>query len=231
MAPRRRRKRIRFVSGTVAYAKSRIDRAQNRKIRRLQRALKPEEKFVDQVNFTGTVSNSYSSVLTRPLTFIAQGNNDNERIGNKIKIKSHQIRVIMTAADTTNLYRLMVVRFGTALNASIGVQHVLEHWNDATPFNLLSAKKRNTQMPYKILYDSGVKKLALTAENAEMAQRVHWLNLRPSKKSHPGGWLTVYDDATAGSCTTGFTYLIACSDSSIAPHVGVQSTARTIFTG
>lgn len=226
-----RRRRKRFVSGSVRYAKSRVDRAQNRKIRMLARRTRPEEKFIDQQPFTGTVANSYTSILTRPLTFIAQGNNDDERIGNKIKIKQHQIRVVVTGADTTNLYRIMVVRFGTALTASIGVQHVLEQWNAASPFQLMSAKKRNTQMKYEILYDSKVRRLALTTENANMSQRVHKFTLKPNQKNHPGGWLTVYDDATAGSCTTGFTYLIACSDSALAPHVGVQAAARTIYTG
>lgn len=222
---RKTKRRIKFKRRP---AKKAVDRQQNRNISKLYRMVKysKERKFIDQVPLTTTVANTYVNVLTRDLTYIPEGNTDNTRIGAKCKIFSHQIRLIVTAADTTNLYRILVVRFGKAPTASLGMQHVLENSGAATPYNLQSLKKRNSDLRYQILYDSKIKRLALTAENQTMKQRVHNINL-----TNKHGWFCQYSSANANSCINGFTYVVMCSDSALAPNVGVQSVARTIFSG
>lgn len=209
-------------------ARKAVDRRQDRNISKLYRMVKygKERKFVDQVPLTTTVSNGYVNILTRDLTYIPEGSTDNTRIGTKCKLFSHQIRVIVTCGDATQLYRILVVRFGQCPTASLGIQHVLEDAASANPYQLLSNKKRNGSVQYQILYDSKIRKLAQTAGNLNMKQRVHNINLR-----NKNGWFCQYENANANSCINGFTYVVMCSDSALAPHVGVQTLARTTFEG
>ena len=211
-----------------APARKAVDRRQDASIMRLYKMVKysKERKFVDQVPLTTNVSNSWTNILSRDLTYIPAGTNDNDRIGNKVKIYSHQIRLLITGGDATNVYRVMVIRFGKCIPAQVGVQHVLQNYNSATPYQLLSLKKRNTDVKYTILHDTGLSRLAYTNENETMRQKVININLTNKR-----GWYTQYEDANANSCNTGFTYCIMCTDSAAIPNVEVSSMARTVFSG
>ena len=213
-------------------ARKAVDRRQDRSINKLYKMVKygKEKKYVDQ-QLTTSIGSTWANVLQRDLTYIPEGTTDNTRIGNKIKIYRHQIKVIVTCADLTNVYRLLVVRFGAVPTAQLGIQQVLEDYNNTNPFQIMSFLKRNAAVKYKILWDSGVKTLAGNYQNATspagpISTRTHNIVLR-----NPKGWYTQYADQNANSCTSGFTYIVAVSDSSVLPHVGFQSMARTIFSG
>lgn len=213
-------------------ARRKVDRRQDRSIGKLYKMVKygKEKKYVDQQLQT-SVGTTWSQILPRDLTYIPEGTTDNDRIGNKIKIFRHQIKVVATCGDSDNLYRIMVVRFGASPTAAIALQSVLEDPTATTPFQLMSFKKRNSDVKYKILWDSGIQKLAGNASAATSpagptSQRVHNILLKNSK-----GWFTQYSGAAANTVTNGFTYLVAVSNSTIVPHVGFQSIARTVFSG
>lgn len=226
-----RRKRKLF-SKPKAKAKKPVDRRQDRSIGKLYKMVKfgKEQKYVDQQLQT-SIGTTWANPLPRDLTYIPEGTTDNTRIGNKIKIFRHQIKMVVTAGDATNIYRVLVIRFGHCPTASLGIQNVLENYNNTSPFQILGYFKRNAPSRYQILYDSGVQKLAGNGSAAEtpygsVSQRCHNIVLK-----NPKGWLVQYSDANANSVTNGFTYVVAVSDSSILPNVGFQTMSRTIFSG
>lgn len=231
-----RRPRIKRITGrrlrTARGARRAVDRRQDKSIFKLYKMVKygKEKKYVDQ-QLTTSVGQSWSNILTRDLTYIPEGTTDNTRIGNKIKIYRHQIKVVVTAGDVTNLYRIMLVRFGAIPTASLGIQQVLENSTATSPFQLMSFKKRNAECKFSILWDSGVRKLAGngsadTSPYGPASQRTHNIVIRSRN-----GLFTQYSGAAANTVTNGFTYLVAVSDSAVIPHVGFQSIARTIFSG
>ena len=229
-------RRVRLPSGKIVRHRRRarraVDRRQDRSIFKLYKMVKygKEKKYVDQ-QLTTSLGTTWGNILQRDLTYIPEGTTDNTRIGNKIKIYRHQIKVVVTCADLTNIYRILVVRFGSVPTAQLGIQQVLEDYNNTTPYQIMSFRKRNASVKYSILYDSGVKTLAGNYQNATspagiLSTRTHNIVLK-----NPKGWYTQYADQNANSVTSGFTYVVACTDSSVVPHVGFQSMARPIFSG
>lgn len=221
---RRLRRKFKRKSATKA-----VDRRQDRSISKLYKMVKhqKEKKYVDQGN-TIQMASSWVNMLTRDLTYIAQGTSGNQRDGNKIKILSHHIKVIATVGDTTNLYRFMVIRFDSQATSNVQIGDALQTPIAATPFQLLSFLKRNTDCKYKILYDTGIKRLAgneqTDAPSGTVSQRIHDIRLK-------GPFYAAYSGAGAGDVVQGFTYLIGCSDSALTPHVQFQTNVRTIFSG
>ena len=132
-----------------AYKK--IDKVQNYKIRMLQRLTRPEYKFRDQYQVT-TIPTAFTNCLPRPLTYIPQGQTNSTRIGNKVKVHSIRIRGTVLVDDTTNIMRLMLVRFGRTDPTSIAVNNVLEV-SGSFPQALYSNYKRNGDQKYQVLYD------------------------------------------------------------------------------
>lgn len=225
------RRRLHRVSWK-SLARKPVDKRQDRSINKLYKMVRfgKESKYVDQQLQT-SVGDVWGNILPRDLTYIPEGTTDNDRIGNKIKIFRHQIKVVVTTGDLTNIYRILVIRFKQCPTASLGIQNVLENYNNTSPFQILGFFKRNAPTGYNILYDSGVKTLAgnyqtATSPAGTKTQRSHNIILR-----NPKGWLVQYSDANANSCVNGFTYVVAVSDSSIAPSVGFQTMSRTIFSG
>ena len=95
----------------------------------------------------------------------------------------------------------------------------------------MSFRKRNTDSRYQILYDSGVKKLAGNIQAAAPAQSatqaVHDIKINNGNK----GFYTGYNSPSANACVAGFTYLVVCTDSAIAPSPSISVVSRTIFSG
>lgn len=214
------------------WRKKSTDRRQNAKIAKLTRLVKSENKYVDQQLQT-SIGTTWTQITTRDLTYIpvAAQADEHSRVGNKIRIFRHQIKVVVTTGDLTNLYRILVVRFDQCPTASLGVQNCLENYNNTNPFQIMGFFRRNAPSAYKILYDSGVRTIAGNYQVAESpasssTQKTHNIILKNSQ-----GWITQYKDDNANSCTNGFTFVVAVSDSSILPSVGFQTMSRTIFSG
>lgn len=213
-------------------AKRAVDRRQDRNISKLYKMVKysKERKWVDQ-GLTVALADNYINMLTNDLTYIRAGDSANERNGNKIKIHSHRIKVIATVGDSTNLYRFLVIRFLSQPASLVQISDALDSPTAATPFQLLSMLKRNTDCRYKILYDTGIQRLAgngsSTSVSGTKTQRVH--NIRLDNRGR--GYYAAYSGTNAGDVTQGYTYLIGCSDSAIAPHPNFDVKTRTIFSG
>lgn len=212
-------------------ARKAVDRRQNRNIAKLYKMVRygDERKWIDQSN-TISLSTTWTQMLTRDLTYIAAGDTSNTRNGNKIKIHSHHLKVVVTGGDVTNLYRFCVIRFSAVAASQVQIEDALQSPVISSPFNLMTFKKRDTDSKYQILYDTGIQRTAgdgtAGAPKQSTSQRVWNINLKPYK-----GYFTGYNGSGANACVQGFTYLIGVSDSALVPHVQFQISARTIFTG
>lgn len=213
-------------------SKKPVDKRQDRNILQLYKMIRfgKEKKFIDQQLQT-SIDTTWAALLPRDLSYIPVGTHDGQRIGNKVKIFRIQLKVCVTTSDLTNIYRILVVRFGHCPTAQLGIQNVLEDYNNTSPFQILGFFKRNAPSKYSILYDSGVQRLAgnyqtATSPAGPISQRCHNIILK-----NADGWLVQYDDQNANSVTNGFTYVVAVSDSSVLPNVGFQTMSRTIYSG
>lgn len=204
-------------------ARRAVDRHQNRQISKLYRMVGnvKEKKFIDQTTVDAAIGSVWTTLLPRDLTFIAQGDAQNQRIANKVKIISHHLKFLVTIGDSTNIYRILIIRFPNRAAADVNLGDVLEDPLEVTPVNLMTNRKRNSSTEYRILWDSGVKRL-----DVNHPQHSFNIKLKPKK-----GYFTMYNSNVAGSCVSGYTYCVAVSDSSVAPSVGITTLSRTVFTG
>lgn len=226
-----------FSKGTFRKKRRRkarraVDRRQDRSIHKLYKLVKnnKERKFIDQ-QLTTTISTTWGNLLTRPLSYIPQGQGEGQRIGNQVMIKRIQFKTQVSVGDTFNTYRILIVRFGHTVTASLGIQNILQNYSNTTPFQILGFFRRNAPSKYKVLYDSGVKTLVGNGTSAQIPVTARSIANHNIVLKFPKGILVQYSDATASSETNGFTYVVAVTDSAIAPHVGFQSMSRVIFTG
>ena len=214
-------------------ARKAVDRRQNKNISKLYRMVKysKERKYIDQEVLNLTLGSSWVNPLPRDLTFIASGSGENQRVGNKIKIHSHHLKFVMTCGDSTQLYRILVVRFSHESASLVALSDALENPAGTTPSQILSFKKRNTDSKYQILWDSKTQRLAgngpASAPIGVITQRVHDVKLNNGSK----GWYTGYNSPSASACVAGFTYVVVCTDSAIAPSPSITCLSRTIFSG
>lgn len=204
-------------------ARKAVDRRQDRSISKLYRLVKnvKERKFVDQSSIDIAVGSTWTTLLSRDLTFIAQGDGQDQRIANKIKIQSHHLKFLCTIGDTTNIYRIIVVRFPNQAAADVNLADVLEDPLETSPINAMTNYKRNGDTKFQILWDTGIKRL-----DVNHPQHSYDIVL---KKTRP--YFAMYNSDVAGSCVSGYTYVLAVSDSGLAPSVGITTVARTVYTG
>lgn len=204
-------------------ARRAVDRSQNRKISKLFRLVKSvkEKKFIDQSTVDAAVGTVWTTLLPRDLSFIAQGDAQNQRIANKVKILSHHLKFLVTIGDSTNIYRILVIRFPNQAAADVNLGDVLEDPLEVSPINLMTMRKRNGDTKFQLLWDSGVKRL-----DVNHPQHSYNIKLKPSK-----GYFTMYNSNIGASCVAGYTYCVAVSDSNVAPNVGITTLSRTVFTG
>lgn len=215
-------------------ARRAVDRRQNRNISKLYRMVKysKEQKYIDQSQIT-SLSTSWVTLLPRDLTFIAQGTGGGsgvigQRVGNKVKIHSHHIKIVVTGGDAINQYRIMVIRFLAQAASLIDLADALQTPAAASPLNLMTFKKRDTDSKYQVLWDSGIKFTEGTATAPTNAtQKVHNIYLTNKGK----GYFAGYNSSSAGGCVQGYTYIVGVSDSSIVTNPLFTCVSRTVFSG
>lgn len=191
-----------------------------------------EKKWLDQQQIT-SLSTTWATLLPRDLTFIAQGTGGGsgvpgQRIGNKIKIHSHHLKIVVTGGDSINQYRIMVIRFTAKAASTIDLGDALQSPAVASPFNLMTFKKRDTDSKYQVLWDSKIRTTEGTTTTPTTAtQRVHEIVLTNGGK----GYFANYNSSSAGGCVQGYTYVVACSDSALPNNPVFTVMSRTVFTG
>lgn len=206
-----------------------VNARQNRNIRVLFKRTKKEQKYIDQ-NQTTVVPFGWVELLPRPLTYTTQGDNNNQRIGNKINVHSIQLNGFLQVQDTTNRIRILVVRFGRAAPQSLSIDDVLTNATSASnPFHLLAMKARNSNNPYKILADRTYNLAGNdTTGSPVTVGSIKSFKIRIKLKGKMQS--TFYKLDTDTLPTEGYIYVVAASDSALSgPSVWLQS--RMIFSG
>lgn len=129
---------------------------QNQRITKLEKLIIPaiERKSYDQVNTAWTVSSSGRA--NYPMFRLEQGDNFNQRTGDKVTIMSHQVSLTAAAQDTTNSIRLLFVVCPS--NQVLGIDNVLEYGNYSTDGDLVFSspyqrKAVTNEATYKVLFD------------------------------------------------------------------------------
>ncbi len=149
------------------------------------------------------------------LTAVATGDDRANREGIEIIGKSLNFKYVLTGADTTQLVRVMIVRWYDADDPTIN--EILE--NVTTPsLSMVSAYQADPTHKYKILYDR-THSLVQAGSNAVAASKGA-LNLKGHKFHFSGAASTTETDAL---------YLIHFSDSGAVTHPDISFFSRFRF--
>jgi hypothetical protein len=117
------------------------NKQQDQRIKKLEQLIYPsiERKSKDQVNPAWTVSSSGRS--NYPMFALEQGDANNQRVGDKVTLMSHQVSLTAAAQDTTNSIRLLFIACPS--NQVLGITNVLEYGSYSTHGDLVFSS------PYK----------------------------------------------------------------------------------
>ena len=214
--PIRRRKKL-----TVAKV--------NRKVNRLLG--KQEKKYADTtLTYTGVDSSGSVNLLNIPN--IIEGVGDTDRIGQKITLKSINIKGQLTVGhgltpDNFNQLRIMLVKYQTHGSTTPPISAILQYHDPAVytdEIQMNSLYKKNSTFKFKILYD----KVHLLGYKLAAANNTHTFTPKRFKISHKvtNGDLHYTDVANP----TGWTYaLMYFSDSSAVNNPSISFVSRVTF--
>lgn len=132
------------------------DAKQNQRLKKLEKLVIPaiERKSKDQINPAWTVSSSGRA--NYPMFALEQGDGNNQRVGDKVTLMSHQVSVTAAAQDTTNSIRLLFV--ATPSTTPLTISNVLEYASYPSHGDLVFSspyKKRasTSETTYKVMFD------------------------------------------------------------------------------
>lgn len=190
------------VSKVISKLDNRI-----KKVEKTQKERKPESKFYDSYDITGSsVSSAWTTV---DLVSVAQGANEGERIGLDITGKFLDIRGTLNGYDATQYMRILIVAHQ---NVSTAITDVLE------VDNVWSPKKRNSDQKYNILKDFTIS-CGGTGDNSK---KFHFkIPLKGMKISYSG--------TSATSFTDNRLQIWYCSDSLAVTHPVIYYYSRFIY--
>lgn len=129
---------------------------QDQRLAKLEKLVMPaiEYKSKDQINPDWTVSTTGRA--NYPMFALEQGDNNNERIGDKVTLLSHNISCTLRKGDLSNIIRVLWVV--TPSTTAIGVSDVLEYANYTAHSDLVfsSPYKRRastSETTFRVLFD------------------------------------------------------------------------------
>lgn len=133
-----------------------VNGRQNQRIKRLEEVVLPaiERKSRDITAFGQSISSGgYSN---QPLFQLEQGDGLNQRIGDKVTLKSMNVSLTLASQDTTNSIRILFI--ATPSTTAVTLDDVLEYGNYTTdgdmvfssPYRRKAVTSENT---YKIMFD------------------------------------------------------------------------------
>lgn len=184
------------------------------------------------ISINPSTSGGYTAI---GLNDIIKGTNANQRIGDKIELKSISMKFFVSLlngaalnADAFNNVRILLVHFPQPLTSGVGVlpSDVLEHGD------VLSHYKKDSKIKYRILFDSlyyldnqGFGTGAASSPIWQPATR-HQVKCFKEQK-FPKGLSITYNSSNV--ITANDIQLLMVSDSSITPHPNVQGRIRLKF--
>lgn len=197
--------------GSLLLAKKKKGkRGGGERLGRLELGLKPFDYYLDAV-----ISQSVSSAATIVyLSAIGQGDDDNCRSGNAVRLNSIDFRWSCVVADTTNIIRLLILSDKQCYGAAPVEGDIFE-----TSANPLSPINSRTHTRFRVIYDH---QLCLGTNSDQIRIGRH------NKSCHID--ISYISTTTAiGSAGLGSLFLVMQSDSGAASHPSVVGYVHLTF--
>lgn len=211
--------------------KSRYSRSTSKKVNKLARQVStlikaPERKAHDILfnNNIGTTPNMWWF-----MEGLSIGTDVDQRIGEKVTLKSLRLRVTLTSADVYNDVRVMIFRLRpTGTSLSDYVDNLLQ--NPTDPFN--SFLKRNGTIKYRLIYDKRILMGGrLGNNNGGTASTIAQVKPLLINVPVPKGGLSTHftpSNTIAGTCESYM--MLIFSDSGVTPYPVISGYARCVYT-
>lgn len=200
---KRRQRRKRTVMSKVA-------KLVDRKI-----AKNTELKFIDLSSAAQTVSDAG---LITDLTQIGQGDHDDQRTGDKVTLKSLDLRMNFVAGDATNVMRLIIFRWKQYSGSVAPTQAQLMEYGTAVGIIApLSTYHHDFRGAFQVLHD---KTIYLNAVSKPQVGHRVFLDLKKLPK---------INFVSTGTTGQNKIYMYLVSDSAAATHPNINIIVRTNF--
>lgn len=171
-----------------------------------------EHRWQDDINFSFSIPGAGGDVIPLGLETIIQGDNIENRTGNKITLKSLHLKGQIIVADTHNFVRLMLVMVNS-LQQIVIPSDILQPDTVSNNPTIYSPYKKESKIKFKVLLDKMYKLQQQAAgstypflQNVDLSYR--W------KKGHT----VTYNLPTASVPIYWFPVLVVLSDSAVPGH-------------
>lgn len=222
--PRRyRRTASRFIALQRKWKRRRVPL--RRKVRNLAKKVNKdiEHRWLDTINYSFSIPGSGGSMEPLGLETISTtptAGLNNDRLGNKITLKSIYIKGQVITADTHNFMRLILVKT-ISLNQIVICSDILEPDPASSNPTIYSPYRKESRIKYQVLLD----KMYKTQQQAAGSVYPFLLNVDMSYKFKKGLTIT-YNQAGASVPIYNNVYLLCLSDSALPTHPQFRGAKR-----
>jgi hypothetical protein len=199
-----------------------VDGRQNQRIKKLEQLVIPaiERKSIDIKAYAQGISSS--GYANQPMFQLAKGDDNNQRIGDKVTLMSHNVSMSLAAQDTTNSIRVLFIV--TPSTTAMSIAQVLEYGDYTAHGDLVFSSPYKRKPPtsentYKVLFD----KVYHFKDNQRLLTDKYLL---PVKKN--GRQLSFNSDGSVMPENYQL-QLLAISDSTAAGHPAISYVVRSKY--
>lgn len=197
----------------------------NRQVQRLKKKVNKdiEHRWLDTINYSFSIPGGGGSIEPLGMELISTtptaGLND-DRLGNKITLKSIYIKGQVITADTHNFMRLILVKT-ISLNQIVIASDILQPDAGTSNPTIYSPYRKESRIKYQVLLD----KMYKTQQQAAGSVYPFLLNVDMSYKFKKGLTIT-YNQAGASVPIYNNVYLLCLSDSALPTHPQFRGAKR-----
>ena len=198
------------------------DGKQNQRIKKLEDLIYPSIEWKSKDIIVTDANITVTPYVNYPMFQLAQGDQDGQRIGNEVNLKSMNCSLSLTKGDSANIVRLIIA--ATPDDTHLVLSDVLEYHNQTTHAELVFSspyKKKSSSAAkgYQILYD---KVYNIPSSITTMVDKFQCK--LPKKGKH-----CEFYSASSTQPTNWNVSVIAVSDSSATPHPAMGLVVRSKY--
>lgn len=156
-----------------------------------------------------------------PLSAISQGNDNGERVGNKINLKRLQINLTASAADQFNVMRIVIIQTTDGSSPS-WTNFMSEGGSTLSPLSLVIPDQISN---IRFIYDSGPFPLTVNDSNMTRNKKI---NIALYNKKN--AMKTINYESSVNTAGPGVLRMYVISDSAAATHPSFSFVARLDYT-
>lgn len=184
-----------------------------------------EHRWQDDINFTMSIPGAGGDIFPIGLEFINQGDNINQRTGNKITLSSLYLKGQMIVADSHNFVRILLVMVNS-LNQIIIPSDILQPDTTTTNPTIYSPFRKESKIKFRVLIDK-MYKLQQQAAGSVYPEIVNVdLSYNFKTKKDPNGCTITYNQQGNSTPIYWYPLVIAISDSQITTHPAFRGSKR-----